>query len=77
MQFWEINKLEIAQGAMKSQTHYHIRWSDSSLDWKPCETKEEATKLAGLINKRHESYAIEEFDEECQRCKALRSKSKP
>jgi hypothetical protein len=30
-----------------------------------------------LINKRHESYTIEEFDEECQRCKAFRSKSKP
>ena len=65
------------RGSMKSRTHYHIRWSDSSLDWKPFPTEEEATKLAGQITKPNESYIIVEFDDECQRCKAFKSKSKP
>jgi len=60
-------------GDRKSQTHYHIRWSDSSLDWKPFSTREEATKLAGQIKKRNESYTIEEFGDECQRCKAFKN----
>ena len=61
---------------MKSQTHYHIRWSDSSLDWQPCPTKEEAAKLAGQIKKPNESYTIVECDDECQRCKEFKSQSK-
>ena len=37
--------------------HYHIRWSsDSSLDWKPFRTKEEATKVAEGMKKPNESY---------------------
>jgi hypothetical protein len=61
---------------MQSKTHYHIRWSDSSLDWKAFPTKEAATKLAALIKKRDESYSIEEFDYECERCRAFLSQSK-
>jgi hypothetical protein len=57
------------------QTHYHIRWSDSSLDWKPFSTEIEATELVALIKKRDETYRIEEFDEECGRCKAFLSQS--
>ena len=45
-----------------SEIHYHIRWSDSSLDWKPFPTKEEATQLAAQIKKRKESYTIVEHD---------------
>jgi hypothetical protein len=33
--------------SIKSGIHYHIRWSDSSLDWNPFSTEEEATILAG------------------------------
>jgi hypothetical protein len=61
---------------MMSQTHYHIRWSDSRLDWKSSATKEEAMKLAGRIRRPNETYAIEEFDHECERCKAFLSQSK-
>jgi len=57
--------------------HYHIRWSDSSLDWKPCSTQEEATKLAGQIKKPTESYTIEECDDKCERCRRLKSEANP
>ncbi|HEV2714799.1 MAG TPA: hypothetical protein VGU64_06005, partial [Terriglobales bacterium] len=40
----------------KSAIHYHIRWSNSSLDWQPFPTEEEATTLAGQIKKRNESF---------------------
>ena len=33
----------------KSKTHYRIRWSDSSLDWKPFPTEEEASQMAEWI----------------------------
>jgi len=61
---------------IESAIHYHIRWSDSSLDWKPFPTKEEATKLATKIRKRNESYVIVERDGECERCKAFGLQSK-
>ena len=62
-------------GSIKSEIHYHIRWSDSSLDWKPFPTKEEATKYAGRINKRDGTYIIVERGDECERCKAFKSKA--
>jgi hypothetical protein len=49
--------------------HYHICWSDSSLDWKPFPRKEEAAKLAEQIKKPNESYVVVERDDECERCK--------
>jgi hypothetical protein len=61
----------------RSAIHYHIRWSDSSFDWQPFPTEEEATILAGQINKRNESFTVVECDDECERCKMFRSKSKP
>jgi len=61
--------------SIKSGIHYHIRWSDSSLDWKPFLTREEAMELAGQIKKRNETYIIVERDDECERCKMFRSKS--
>ena len=63
--------------SIKSGIHYHIRWSDSSLDWKPFPTKEEATILAGQIKKLNESFTIVERDGECERCKMFKSKFKP
>ena len=63
------------RGSTKSEIHYHILWSNSSLDWKPFSTKEEATKVAGQIKKRNESFVIVERDDECERCKEWRSKS--
>ena len=60
---------------MQSAIHYHILWSDVSLDWKPFPTKEEATILAGLIKKRNESFTVVERDGDCERCKMFKSKS--
>jgi hypothetical protein len=55
--------------------HYHIRWSDSSLDWKPFPMKEEAATMAEQIKKPNESYTIVECDDKCERCKALKSRA--
>jgi len=61
--------------SIKSGIHYHIRWSDSSIDWKRCSTKEEAKQLARGIKKPSETYTIVERDEECERCKDFESKT--
>jgi len=61
---------------MNSEIHYHIRWirsSESSLDWKPFPTEEEAMKAAGQLKRPNEIYIIEKHDNECERCKAFRS----
>ena len=63
--------------SIESRIHYHIRWSDSTLDWKPFPTKEEAAVLAERINKRNESFTVVERDGECERCKMVKSNSKP
>ena len=55
--------------------HYHICWSDSSLDWKAFPTREDAMKLARKIKKRDERYIIVERDDECQRCKEFKAKA--
>ena len=62
-------------GLIKSQIHYHIRWSNSSIDWKPFPTKEEASQQARQIKKPNESYTIVERDDECERCKVFKSKA--
>ena len=63
------------ESIMKLGIHYHICWSDSSLDWKPFQTKQEATEVAQLIKKRIESYTIVERDTECERCREFNSKA--
>jgi len=60
---------------MNSNIHYHIRWSDSMLDWKAFASEEEASHLAKNIKKKNESYAIVERDEQCERCNAFRSQA--
>ena len=62
MEYSASNQLEI---------HYHIRWSDSTVDWKPFLRKEEASEHARLIKRRNEDYTIVERDGECESCKAL------
>ena len=54
--------------------HYHIRWSNSSLDWKSFPTKEEATELARKITKPNESYTVVERNDDCERCKEFKLK---
>jgi hypothetical protein len=58
--------------SIKTEIHYHICWSDSSVDWKPFPKKEDAIELAGLIRRPNESYMIVERDSDCERCKAFR-----
>ena len=61
---------------MKLGIHYHICWSfDSSLDWQPFQTEEEATEIARRIKKSAESYTIVERDGECERCREFNSKA--
>lgn len=49
--------------------HFHVRWSDSTLDWKAFETSEEARTHAEELVLSGETYVIEEFDHACPRCR--------
>jgi hypothetical protein len=61
------------------QFHYYIRWSDkAALDWERFGTRAEAEASAKRLVRRDESYAIEEFDGACPRCRdAMNLKSIP
>lgn len=48
--------------------HFHIRWSDSKLDWEAFQTREEATESAKELVLPGETYIVEEFDGSCPRC---------
>jgi hypothetical protein len=63
-----------SEGAIpiQSDVHYHILWSNSTLDWKPFATKEDAQEIAEAINKRNESYTVVDRGADCERCKAFR-----
>ena len=63
--------------SITSAIHYHILWSNSSLDWQRFPTKEEATIMAGQIKRRNESFTIVERNDECERCKMFNSRLKP
>lgn len=49
--------------------HFHVRWSDSTLDWKAFETSEEARTHAEELVLSGETYVIEEFDPTFPRCR--------
>lgn len=51
--------------------HYHIRWSNSELDWEPFGTREEAEASALNLVRPNENYTIQEFDETCSECATL------
>jgi len=57
---------------MNSKHHFHIRWSDSKVDWKAFSTSEEASEVAEHIKKKEETYIVEEHDGECEPCRAFR-----
>ena len=49
--------------------HYHIRWSDSKLDWKRFSTSEEAERAAGRLVRLGETFTIEHVDDKtCMPC---------
>lgn len=59
----------------KSEIHYHIRWSDSAIDWKAFASKDEAIEHAGRIKKANETYITIERGDECERCNMFKSKA--
>ena len=54
-----------------SMPHYHIRWSNSTLDWEAFSTSEEAEAQAQQLVRLGESYIIEPADGDCERCSSL------
>jgi hypothetical protein len=48
--------------------HFHIRWSDSKLDWQAFSTQQEAETEAKQLMRPSEKYTVEEFDGNCPRC---------
>ena len=54
-----------------SMNHYHIRWSDSKIDWDAFQTKDEAVAAAERLKRLEENYSIEERDVDCERCLSL------
>jgi hypothetical protein len=67
--------MDLQEEPMKSGIHYHIRWSNSSLDWKPFLKEGDASELAGKIKRPNESYIIVERDNDCERCKEFELKA--
>ena len=54
--------------------HYHIRWSDSKLDWQRFDTREEAEQAARQMLRRGETFTVEHVEEKTcmqQTCKKL------
>ena len=57
-----------------SKIHHHIRWVPSgAVDWERHETRTEAEESAKRLLRRYEGYVIEQFDEACNQCAALRA----
>jgi GAF domain-containing protein len=51
--------------------HYHIRWSNSKLDWEAFSTSDEAQAQAKQLVRLGESYVIEQVDGDCPQCSGL------
>ena len=49
--------------AMRKGMHYHIRWSDSKLDWKRFSTREEAEHAARRLARPGETFIVEYADD--------------
>lgn len=49
-------------------THYHIRWSNTKLDWEPFKTEAEAQIRAKELVRPGETYTIEQLDGDCPQC---------
>ena len=55
--------------------HYHIRWSDSKLDWECFSTRQEAERAAGQLVRPGETFALEHLDDEtCMQCLKFRKR---
>jgi hypothetical protein len=51
--------------------HYHIRWNRIALNWERFKTRAKAAEAANILRIPGETYAIEEFDELCAKCRAI------
>lgn len=52
--------------------HYHIRWSDSKLDWERFSTRKEAEEAAGQLVLPGETFTLEPVDDRtCVQCRGL------
>jgi hypothetical protein len=51
--------------------HYHVRWSNSTLDWEAFPSPEGARAQAEQLVRPGESYVIEQVDGDCPRCNSL------
>jgi hypothetical protein len=49
--------------------HYHIRWSDSKLDWERFSTRQEAEQAARQLVRPGETFILEQVDDNtCMYC---------
>ena len=49
--------------------HYHIRWSDSKLDWERFTTRQEAEQAARKLARSGETFTLEHVeDKTCMQC---------
>jgi hypothetical protein len=60
--------MDYANPASFSHTHFHILWSQFTLDWERFDTREEAEERAEYLVRDGETYTVEAFDGTCARC---------
>ena len=54
---------------MGTEMHYHIRWSDSKIDWERFSTREEAEEAARQLARPGETFSLERVeDSACMQC---------
>ena len=57
---------------MRKDMHYHIRWSDSKLDWERFSTREEAEQAARQLARPGETFTLEHVDDKsCMPCQKV------
>jgi hypothetical protein len=55
---------------MREDMHYHIRWSDSKLDWQRFSTRQEAEQAVRRLARPGETFTLEHFDDKtCMQCR--------
>jgi hypothetical protein len=54
---------------MRRDMHYHIRWSNTKLDWERFRTRQEAEQAARQLARPGETFALEQVhDATCVQC---------
>ena len=60
--------------AVHSETHFHIRWSETELDWEPFQSQAAAEEGAKSLVRPGETYTVERFDDTCTACANIRKR---